>query len=287
MQFDNCYQKGSGSSPENWLNWNSHKYPGGYKYAVRTIREAGIKPGIWVHRVHRPTGPGVPAIGEQHPDWFVHTKDGKILCQRGFYSLNTHNKDPVETMIRPLYRGLKEQGWDYVEIDAAGDLVNAYKRVPEFFEKIGLTPAETWRKWDEVAREELGPDVFVLSCWGVAPGVNAIGLVDGCRLWRDGFGTAGFQRFNSWNGVVWRNDPDHCDVMGTYGVDPDAMMPVFGAAEAVPVRTIMRPALCSTAGGVLMASGEKLQTRVEAPAASVRIVPSATKVVYWRIQLAN
>jgi len=254
IQFDNCYQQGNGSSPENWLNWNPKKYPGGWKHAVKTIREAGMKPGIWVHRVHRPTDPGVRAIGEQHPEWFVHKADGSILYQGGFYSLNTHNQDAVDHMVRPLYRGLKEQGWDYVKIDGAGDLLNAYKKAPEFFEKIGSTPAETWRKWDEVAREELGSEVYILSCWGVAPGVNAVGLVDGCRLWRDGFGTAEFQRFNSWNGVVWRNDPDHCDILGTYLMDTDAMMPVFATEAPAPVGTIIRPALCSLAGGVLMVS---------------------------------
>ena len=38
MQFDNCYQVGNGSCPQNWLNWNKHKYPGGWKYAVKAIR---------------------------------------------------------------------------------------------------------------------------------------------------------------------------------------------------------------------------------------------------------
>ena len=253
MQFDNCYQLGNGSSPENWLTWNP-KFPGGPEYAIKRIREAGMKPGIWVHRVHRPTDPGVRDIGEQHPEWFVHKADGTILYERGFYSLNTHNKDAVERMVRPLYRGLKEQGWDYVKIDGTGDLMNNYKRAPEYFEKIGSTPGDTFRIWDKIAREELGPDVYILACWGVHPALNVVGLVDGCRLWRDGFGTAEFQRFTSGNGVVWRNDPDHCDIMGTYGMDPNAMMPVFATQADVPVRTIMRPALCSMAGGVLMVS---------------------------------
>ncbi|MBM4093956.1 MAG: hypothetical protein FJ276_31800 [Planctomycetes bacterium] len=255
MQFDNCYQIGNGSIPENWLTWNS-KYPGGAEYAIKRIREAGMKPGIWVHRVHRPNDPHVKKVGEEHPEWFVHTNDGKILQHSGFYALNTHNKDAVERMIRPLYRGLKEQGWEYVKIDGAGDLMSAYNRkdVSQFFEKIGSTPAETWRKWDEVAREELGPDVFILTCWGVGPGVSAVGLADGCRLGSDGFGTGLFQHFNSWNGVVWRNDPDHCDILGEYYMDNDAVMPVFATKAPVPARSVIRPALCSIAGGMLMVS---------------------------------
>ncbi|MFW6107185.1 MAG: hypothetical protein ACOC8A_00695 [bacterium] len=46
MQFDNCYQQGNGSAPWNWLHWNKRKYPGGWKYAMEAIRNAGMNPGI-------------------------------------------------------------------------------------------------------------------------------------------------------------------------------------------------------------------------------------------------
>lgn len=252
MQFDNCFNTLNGA-PEGFLNWNK-KFPGGPEYAIKRIRDGGMKPGIWVHRVFRTNDPVVKDIVAKHPDWFVHKPDGMLSVDRGFYSLNTRNSAAVDRMIRPLYRGLKKQGWDYVKIDGAGDLMNNYKRCPEYFKKIDATPGELLRRWDQIAREELGPDVYILSCWGVQPALNLIGVVDGCRLWRDGFGTAEFQRFNSWNGVVWRNDPDHCDVLGKYGMDPDAMMPVFATEEDAPVGTIIRPALCSMAGGVLMVS---------------------------------
>ncbi|MCX6998009.1 MAG: alpha-galactosidase [Kiritimatiellaeota bacterium] len=256
MQFDNCYQIGNGSHPTNWLTWNKGKYPLGWQHAMKTIRDAGMKPGIWVHRVHRPNDPHVKKVGEEHPEWFVQTSDGKIMQYSGFYALNTHNKDAVAAMIRPLYRGLKEQGWEYVKVDGAGDLLSAYnnKNAAEFFKKIGKTTAETWRVWDEVARQELGTNIFLLTCWGVGPGVNSIGLADACRLGSDGFGTGEFQHFNSWNGVVWRNDPDHCDVLGQYYMDNDALMPVFGAKAPVPAKSVIRPALCSMAGGMLMVS---------------------------------
>jgi hypothetical protein len=252
IQFDNCFNTLNGA-PEGFLNWNA-KFPGGPQYATKRIRDAGMKPGIWVHRVFRTNDPVVKDIVAKHADWFVHKADGTLSTDRGFYSLDTRNKAAVDRMIRPLYRGLKEQGWDYVKIDGAGDLTNNYKNCPEWFEKNKTMPSELIRLWDQVARHELGPDVYILSCWGVQPAVNLIGVVDGCRLWRDGFGTAEFQRFNSWNGVVWRNDPDHCDILGTYQMDTDAMMLVFATKEAAPVRTVIRPALCSLAGGVLMVS---------------------------------
>jgi hypothetical protein len=256
MQFDNCYQQGNGSCPQNWLNWNKHKYPGGWKYAITAIREAGMKPGIWVHRIHRPSDPNVADIAKEHADWFVHKRDGSLFMHRGFYVLNTTNEEAVDNMVRKLYSGLKKQGWDYVKIDGTGDLLRAYqnKECDEFFKNHPTTPEQSLRKWDIVAREELGPDVYVLACHTVGNSRHVIGLVDGGRLSNDGFQPRTLAQYNFLEGVAWRGDPDHCDIMGTWLMDEDAMMPVFARKEPVPVRTVVRPAICTMAGGVLMLS---------------------------------
>jgi len=256
MQLDDCYQKGNGSAPWNWLNWNEKKYPNGWKAAMKSIRDAGMKPGIWVHRGHRPNDPGVKEIIEKHPDWFVPGADGKPHQQHGFCSLNTLNKEAVDTMIRALYRGLAEQGWNYVKIDGTGDLLRAYqnKQCEEFFKNHPTTPEQSLRKWDMVAREELGRDVYILACHTVGNARNVIGLVDGARLSNDGFQPRTLAQYNFMEGVVWRNDPDHCDVLGTWLTDANAMMPVFAMEAPVPARTIIRPAICAMAGGVLMVS---------------------------------
>ncbi|MCD6303338.1 MAG: alpha-galactosidase, partial [Planctomycetes bacterium] len=256
MQFDNCYQVGNGSCPQNWLNWNARKYPGGWKYAVKAIRQAHMKPGIWVHRIHRPSDPHVADIARRHPDWFLHKPDGSLFMHRGFYVLDTTNKEALDNMARKLYRGLARQGWAYVKIDGAGDLLNAYKSkdCAEFFSTHHVTPEQSLRKWDEVAREELGPNTYILTCHSVWPGRCSVGLVDGCRLSNDGFQPRTLAQYNSLGGVLWRNDPDHCDVMGTYLMDPNAMMTVFGLKKPVPARSIARPAFCTMAGAVLMAS---------------------------------
>jgi len=256
MQFDNCYQIGNGSCPQNWLNWDKRKYPGGWKAAVKAIRDAGMKPGIWVHRIHRPSDPNVKEIAREHPDWFVRKPDGSLVSHRGFYMLNTTNKEAVENMVRRLYSELKKQGWDYVKIDGTGDLLRAYqnKQCEEFFKSHPTTPRQSLRKWDIVAREELGPDVYVLACHSVGNARHVIGLVDGGRLSNDGFQPRTLAQYNFMEGVVWRNDADHCDILGTWLMDEDAAMPVFGAKAPVLARTIVRPAICAISGTVLMLS---------------------------------
>ena len=75
-------------------------------------------------------------------------------------------KKSLAGMVRPIYRELKQQGWDYVKIDGAGDLLSCYKnpQCAEHFQKIGATPEEPLRDWDRVAREELGPEAGA-SCF--------------------------------------------------------------------------------------------------------------------------
>jgi len=260
MQFDDTYQQGNGSCPENWLNWDKKKFPGGWEYSIKAIRDAGMKPGIWVHRIHRPSDPHVADIAKEHPDWFVHKSDGSLFTSRGFYVLDTTNEEAVDNMVRKLYRGLHEQGWDYVKIDGTGDLLRAYqnKEIAEFFEKNPTTPEQSLRKWDIVAREELGRDVYILACHTVANARHVIGLVDGARLSNDGFQPRTLAQYNFMEGVVWRNDPDHCDVLGEWLMDTNAEMPVFGLDSRVPARSIIRPAICTMAGSVLMLS-DKLE----------------------------
>lgn len=259
MQFDDTYQQGNGSCPENWLNWND-KFPGGWQYSVNAIRKAGMKPGIWVHRIHRPSDPHVKDIAQEHPDWFVHKPDGSLVTHQGFYMLDTTNEEAVENMVRRLYRALKEQNWDYVKIDGTGDLLRAYqnKECADFFENHPTTPEQSLRKWDIVAREELGRGVYILACHTVNNARHVMGLVDGARLSNDGFQPRTLAQYNYLEGVVWRNDPDHCDVLGDWLMDTDAEMTVFGMDESVPARSVIRPAVCTMAGGVLMLS-DKLE----------------------------
>ncbi|MGA2867468.1 MAG: alpha-galactosidase [Verrucomicrobiota bacterium] len=253
IQLDDTYQISNGSCPENWMTWNN-KFPGGPEYAVKKIKSAGMEGGIWVHRVHRPSDPHVADIGKQHADWFVLKREGTLYMDQGFYVLNTQNQDALDGMARPIFRELKKQGWNYVKIDGAGDLLYAYKnpQCAEHFKKTGSTPEEPRRAWDRVAREELGRGVYIVTCWGVHPGLSSIGLVDGCRLGSDGFGPAELQRFTSWNGVVWRNDPDHCDIMAEW-LKEKTMMKTFGA-DAVMADSIEQPSVVSMAGGVLLVS---------------------------------
>jgi hypothetical protein len=245
-----------GGGPKSFLQWDMKKFPDGAEGAIRKIKSAGMKPGIWVHRVYRSyVDRYLPQIGKQHPDWFVTKEDGSIY-QGGYgvWTLNTANEQALDALVRPLFRELKRQGWDYVKIDGAGDMLHSDMAKPaaEHFKRIGSTPEQSLRNWDRVAREELGRDTFVLTCWGVGPGRASIGLVDGCRLGSDGFQWNTLLGNSSTNGVVWRGDPDHCDILPERKAERTTMK-AFGA-EAAITDTITRPCVVAMAGSMLLVS---------------------------------
>ena len=253
----------TGTSPQGYLNWNK-KFPDGPQYVVRTIKKTGMKPGIHTAIVFRRGDKIVDEMARKHPDWFLPKPDGSVL-NGGTYTLNPFNEDALARLIRPTYRGLKEQGWDYVKIDGEGNLMAwGYSEYPEYFKRHGRTSGDALRRLNHAACEELGDDIFVLGCWSVRP--ELVGLADGCRLGRDGFGPAEFQYFNSWNGVVWRNDPDHCDIQPLWVksrslpwymecVDKKPAGPKPDAVVGPDVSdTIVRPCGVSMASGMLMLS---------------------------------
>ncbi|MCY3018501.1 MAG: alpha-galactosidase [Planctomycetota bacterium] len=255
VQIDAGYC-GGGGGPQSFLEWDKKKFPGGADYAVKKIKSVGMQGGIWVHRVYRSyVDRYLPDIGKQHPDWFVTKEGGKIYQGSfGIWTLNTQNKDAVDQMVRPLFSGLKKQGWDYVKIDGAGDMLYSDREKPAagHFKRTGSTPEQSLHIWDRVAREELGRNVFILTCWGVGPGRCSIGLADGCRLSSDGFQWNSLVGNSSLNGVVWRGDPDHCDIMATGAKDKTTMK--TSAQPAAMADTIDQPCVVSMAGSMLMVS---------------------------------
>ena len=71
----------------------------------------------------------------------------------------------------------------------------------------GSDREEVYRGVVASIRKEIGPDNVLMGCWGIRP--ELVGLIDACRIGDDGFGYGGLAQYNSFNNVVWRNDPDH------------------------------------------------------------------------------
>ena len=255
IQIDDSFQRAdavrseANGLPEQWLAWNS-LFPGGMETFLRTVRDAGFDPGVWMQVYFKDD-----KTAQEHPDWFVRNADNQPWRARWvFYGIDACQPEAADTLIRPIFRAFREKGFSYVKIDTLRHLLydSLNNAGPEFLRGRGLTIDDVFRRYLAVAREELGRETFVLGCWGVLP--ESIGYVDGCRLGGDGFGPATLQQYNSWNGVVWRNDPDHCDVRPVVRGVGEGNIAETAATESIPADAILRPTLVSMAGAMLMLS---------------------------------
>ncbi len=238
-----------GGLPDTWIDWRLDRFPGGLEGYCNSVRKAGFLPALWMGCFFSDN-----ATAAAHPDWFVQGADGKPFPSPwASYGVDTTNPEAVEALIRPTFRGLRNAGLDYVKIDQLRHMLyDNFHHNPQWFAAKGIGPADLFRNYLRIAREELGRDTFILSCWGVLP--ESIGLADACRIGGDGYGPVTLQQYNSFNGLVWLNDPDHCDVLPKKAAAEAGNVRETRDIAAVPNDTLIRPALASIAGSMLMLS---------------------------------
>ncbi|RFT15379.1 MAG: Alpha-galactosidase, GH36 family [Candidatus Saccharicenans subterraneus] len=202
LQIDDGYQRGEGQ-PELWLQAND-KFPRGLSFLASYLKGKGLVPGLWTNVAFKQV-----EFVQAHPDWFVQDNSGRP--GRGNwveYSLDGSVEKALDEIVRPVYRTLRNQGWKYFKVDALRHLrYEGYNAHSGYFIRKKVDREKAFRRYVEVIREEIGPESYLLGCWGIRP--ELVGLLDGCRIGTDGFSYAGLAQFNSWNNVVWRNDPDH------------------------------------------------------------------------------
>jgi hypothetical protein len=206
LQIDDGYQRNPVGWPDRWLTPNE-KFPLGLKNLRNYIRERGLIPGIWTN-----TSVQQDSMAQAHPSFFVSDESGKPARNRWIgYALDGSNVQAVNEVIRPLYRGLRDMGWEYFKVDALRHLrYEGYNSHPSYFSKRKVDSQTAFRDIARAIRSEIGRDRFMLGCWGIRP--ELVGIIDGCRIGGDGFSLASMAQYNSFNNVVWRNDPDHIEL---------------------------------------------------------------------------
>ena len=206
LQIDDGFQRSPISVPDNWLNTNE-KFPGGLKGLQSYIAGKGLTAGLWTNTTFHDS-----TWAFSHPAYFVRGADGKP--SRGNwvgYVMDGANPATMRDLVLPVYAALKQQGWNYFKVDALRHLryegVNSHA---EFYAQRKLDRVKVYRDFSQQIRNVIGRDAFMLASWGPRP--ELAGIIDATRLGDDGFGYGGFAQFNSFNNVVWRNDPDHIEV---------------------------------------------------------------------------
>lgn len=205
LQIDDGYQQ-PGGQPEKWIVPNE-KFPSGLEDLASYIKSRGLKPGIWTNVAFHDSS----FVGS-HKQWFVTEDDGTAASGQWVgYLLDGSNLVTLDSLISPVYNYFRETGWEYYKLDALRHLLfEGYNSHSNFFEKKNMDREKAFRNVVERVRRDTGREHFLLSCWGVLPAV--VGLADGCRIGNDGFGYAALTQYNSFNNIVWRNDPDHIEL---------------------------------------------------------------------------
>lgn len=171
------------------------------------IRSKGLAPGIWF----TPYTVAPKEVHDDHPDWFIHGKDGKPLgsfggvSYRDHYTLNVTSPGAVENWFDMWWRKASETwNFDFFKIDGQPQVIDRYKQSTD---GGGI---DGYRVGLEIARKIVGPEKFINGCWGIP--LAAIGKVDGSRTGGDtGNYPHAIDIILHWqflNNVCWWSDPD-------------------------------------------------------------------------------
>ena len=206
VQIDDGFQQNPIGVPDHWLKTND-KFPGGLDGLKASITSQGLKPGLWTNVSFAQRDYALA-----HPEYFIKGPDGQPARGNWVgYVMDGSNPKTLADLVLPVYRALKNAGWQYFKVDALRHLkYEGYNSFSDYFARKQLDRDAVYRQFASAITSAIGPNTFKLMCWGVRP--ELIGLFDGCRVGNDGFGYGGFSEYNSFNNIVWRNDPDHIEL---------------------------------------------------------------------------
>ena len=206
LQIDDGFQQNPIGVPDHWLKPNA-KFPAGLANLSKYIAAHGLTPGLWTNVTFHDAD-----WARAHPQYFVRDSSGAPAFGNWIgFVMDGSNSATIDTLVRPVYRGLAREGWRYFKIDALRHLrYEGYNSHSTFFTNKKLDIVNVYRDFAQSIRDEIGPDSYMLASWGPRP--ELIGIIDATRVGDDGFGYGGFAQFNSFNNVIWRNDPDHIEL---------------------------------------------------------------------------
>lgn len=203
LQIDDGYERQPIGLPDTWLNANG-KFPSGLRHLASYISAKGLTPGVWTNVTFADS-----AAAHANSGLFVQDEQGRPASGNWIgYVMDGSNPETIHRLITPVYKGLNADGFGYFKLDALRHLkYEGYNSFRDYFEKKKIDRNEAFRSVAKEVREQVGRGKFLLACWGIRP--ELVGIADGCRIGNDGFSYAGLAQFNSYNNIIWRNDPDH------------------------------------------------------------------------------
>ncbi len=186
VQLDDGYDRGT-QGEHFWIEkWDQAKFPHGPQWLANYIRSKGLHAGLWI------VPNAYAGAVEQHPDWYLRFKDGKIVLDYRTPTLDSTNPE-VLAFLKKEFSTLDDWGFEYYKFDGEHAVAKYAPGIDgdKLFDK-SIDPLVAYRNRTKLIRETIGPKRFIEGCPAGTP-LNGIGYFNSYFT--------GHDLYNSWQGM--------------------------------------------------------------------------------------
>jgi hypothetical protein len=212
VQIDDGWQgTGARGGARNWNAVNREHFPQGMATLAARIKAFGLTPGLWL----APHGQNNDDVVAANPGVFLLKPDGTTASDtwEGRFLVDPSNP-ASQAYLRRLFGQLTGWGYEYFKIDGQPIVVDEYGKTRAFMNAPAGDAAELYRTTVRTIRDTIGPDRYLLGCWGTP--LEGAGIMNGSRTGGDVVaGWGGFQvalrptlQYYYLHNIVWYCDPD-------------------------------------------------------------------------------
>jgi hypothetical protein len=212
VQIDDGWQgTGASGSARNWEAINTNRFPNGMADVAKKIKALGLTPGLWM----APHGQNNDDVVKTNPGVFLLKPDGSTASDTWEGRFLVDPTAPASHQyLSQLFTRMSDWGYDYFKIDGQPIVVDEYGAKKEFMKSPSDDAAGLYRQTLDTMRAAIGPDRFLLGCWGIP--LEGAGIFNGSRSGGDiVLGWGGFQvslrptlQYFHLHNIVWYADPD-------------------------------------------------------------------------------
>ena len=190
---------------------NPQRFPDGMTDLAAHIKSLGLTPGLWL----APHGQSNPNVVSNSPNIFLLKPDGTTASDtwEGRFLVDPTTPESLAYM-KDLFTKLAGWGYEYFKIDGQPIVVDEYRAKKQFMKNPSDDAVGLYRKTLESIRSAIGPDRYLLGCWGTP--LEGAGIMNGSRTGGDiVLGWGGFQvalrptmQYYYLHNIAWYSDPD-------------------------------------------------------------------------------
>lgn len=213
VQIDDGWQKETVAGRHGSRDWTGvdTAFSTGMADLAKYIKSKGLIPGIWI----APHGQSNEEVVKNNPGVFILKPDGTSASKtwEGDWLLDPTSPEGKK-YFHDLFTMMVDWGYDYYKIDGQPIVVEEYAANADYMYTKGGKADSLYRTTLDIIRSAIGPDRFLLGCWGLP--VEGAGIMNGSRtggdvvLGWDGFMMALSPTLESYyqHNIMWYTDPD-------------------------------------------------------------------------------